>query len=177
LAWYGPSEAMPCSRLQHWCQNPEIVSQRSCGAQVAVYAQRNNEATIAAREPVPHGRLPLPSSPATTAIPHGLHLLAPAIIHYSDFHQSHRPSPLLLQDSQTSAMCLCHPGPPCRAGFCRAHTNIQLLDSTTYITQTQYPLSLHSLRGPKPLISDLLRKKKKKKQQQQKTPLPHLFPL
>ena len=39
------------------------------------------------------------------------HLLAPAIIHYSDFHQSHRPSPLLLQDSQTSTMGAVRPQP------------------------------------------------------------------
>ena len=36
---------------------------------------------------------------------------------------------------------------------------IQLLDSTRYITQAQCPLSLQSLRGLKPIISDLLRKK------------------
>ena len=35
---------------------------------------------------------------------------------------------------------------------------IQLLDSTRYITQAQCPLSLQSLRGLKPIISDLLRK-------------------
>ena len=36
---------------------------------------------------------------------------------------------------------------------------IQLLDSTRYITQAQCPLCLQSLRGLKPIISDLLRKK------------------
>ena len=36
---------------------------------------------------------------------------------------------------------------------------IQLQDPTKYITQAQYPLSLQSLRGLKPIISDLLRKK------------------
>ena len=36
---------------------------------------------------------------------------------------------------------------------------IQLLDSTRYVTQAQYPLPLWSLRGLKPIISDLLRKK------------------
>ena len=36
---------------------------------------------------------------------------------------------------------------------------IQLLDSTSYTTQTQYPISVQSLRGLKPIISDLLRKK------------------
>ena len=36
---------------------------------------------------------------------------------------------------------------------------IQLLDPTRYITQAQYPLSLQSLRGLKPIISDLLRNK------------------
>jgi hypothetical protein len=33
------------------------------------------------------------------------------------------------------------------------------LDPTRYITQAQYPLSLQSLRGHKPIISDLLRNK------------------
>ena len=36
---------------------------------------------------------------------------------------------------------------------------IQLLDSTRYITQAQYSLFPQSLRGLKPVISDLLRKK------------------
>ena len=34
---------------------------------------------------------------------------------------------------------------------------MQLLDSTRHITQAQYPLCLQSLRGNKPIISDLLR--------------------
>jgi hypothetical protein len=36
---------------------------------------------------------------------------------------------------------------------------IQLLDSTRYITQAQYPFSLQSFRGLNPIISDHLRKK------------------
>ena len=48
---------------------------------------------------------------------------------------------------------------------------IQLLDSTRYITQAQYPLSLLSLRGLKPIISDLLRKNSFA------LPLPPLTPL
>ena len=36
---------------------------------------------------------------------------------------------------------------------------LQLQNPTRYITQDQYPLSLQSLRGLKPIISDLLRKK------------------
>jgi hypothetical protein len=44
---------------------------------------------------------------------------------------------------------------------------IELLDSIRYITQAQYPFSLQSLRGLKPIISDLLRK----------SPSPYLLPL